>query len=167
VSQPGGISAAALRKYLEDKPHGEIKRLHALLQQRVPKCADVAAVHMWLQRDSIPYKYLIPLADIIGVDPRVIQESPSPGSAAHTLRQPRSARYKPAGELTKEENELIYHYRRASPVWRAGLRKLARLHPDHEKPDARESMLALLDMITAEPVPDSRLSKEWKRPDRR
>ena len=166
VSHPGQISAVHLRKYLADKPRGEKTRVRAKLEQRGAGRVTSSVFSMWLRRDSIPHRYLIPLADIIGVDPRVMQYAHPEGGAAAALRQ-RSAKYRAAGELTRDENELIYHYRRASPAWQAGLRKLARLHPDHQKPDARESMLAVLDMITAEPVPDSRLGKEWKRPDRR
>lgn len=152
------IPAAALRAWLERQPRGAQAKLCARLG------VSDQVLSQWLSRDSIPHYMLARLAKAIGISEPDIRAAGEQG-----LGEPVSAYRvrRRIGNLSPEERELVHHYRLASPSWQAGLRKLARLHPDHEKPDARESMIALLEMITAEPVADARLGKAWTAPDKR
>ena len=151
------IPASALREWLDRQPRGAQAKLARKLE------VSDQVIAQWLDRNSIPHYMVEPLAMATGLDEHSMRE------ASKKAEQPAPAYRvrRRIGNLSPEEKELIHHYRLASPSWQAGLRKLARLHPDNEKIDARESMVAVLEMITAEPVADARLSKEWKRPDRR
>jgi transcriptional regulator with XRE-family HTH domain len=151
------ISAAALRDWLDRQPRGTQAKLARKLE------VSDQVIAQWLERNSIPHYMLEAVAAATGLDAQAIRESGKKAEQPVTAYRVRRR----IGNLSREEQELVHHYRLASPSWQAGLRKLARLHPDHEKRDVRESMIAVLEMITAEPVADSRLGKEWKRPDRR
>jgi hypothetical protein len=151
------IPAAALRAWLERQPRGAQAKLCVKLG------VSDQVLSQWLSRDSIPHYMLGRLAKAIGLgeaDIRAAGEQLGEPVTAYRVRRR-------IGNLSPEERELIHHYRLASPSWQAGLRKLARLHPYHEQHDVRQSMLAVLEMISAEPVADARLGKAWTAPDKR
>lgn len=81
------------------------------------------------------------------------------GRPVSRAEQPRAA------YLTNDEQQLLEHYRRATPNWQLTLRLLAKL-PSEEHTTVSSSVNVLLAKIAADAVPDERLGAGWTRPDK-
>lgn len=72
-----------------------------------------------------------------------------------------------AGDLRRDERELIEFYRAATERWKIAIKYIARLRGDQAQDLAAESMNIVLAKIAAEPVPDYKLGDNWTRPDKK
>lgn len=70
----------------------------------------------------------------------------------------------PAHALSDEELELLKLYRNASGMWKLAIKYVANMKLEEQR---EKATTYLLSMVTATPVPDSRLGDNWTRPDKR
>jgi hypothetical protein len=148
----------------EDKKRIPAKLLFERLQDRGTSAAFAKALEMSPQRLSnwktrgIPASELPQVAAALGIS--VEEYLAASGRPVTRLEQPM------APYVTREEQQLLDDYRKASPSWQLSLRLLAKL-PSGEQENVSTSVNVLLAKIAADPVPDSRLNPNWTRPDRR
>lgn len=68
--------------------------------------------------------------------------------------------------LTREEQQLVDSYRKASPGWQLTLTLLART-PVEDQPKLSRDMNILMTTIFGKAAPDSSLGDRWTRPDKK
>lgn len=70
----------------------------------------------------------------------------------------------PDTALSNDERELLQIYRGASSRWKVAVKYMAKLRQDEKQ---EEAIAYVLSLVTATPVPDSKLGDKWTRPDKK